>query len=124
MLILQSDRKTIPTTPRVIQFFFAMTESDYKLHSDHINTLVEDFLKVRRTSTVRPFPVVIQFAYVSVPRKVKITTADKIAKEDEWDELVGKGRRNLGQLVHLTVEGNAGTDGQPFKVYGIIDEPR
>ncbi|KAF8875944.1 hypothetical protein CPB85DRAFT_1443961 [Mucidula mucida] len=115
------DGKAIPTTRRDIQFFFAMAEGDYRRHSDPINKLINDFLGAHGTSTVLPSPIVIQFDYVSVPRKVTITTADKIPKDGDWDALVEKGRRNLGQLVHLIVEDNAGQDGKSLQVFGIID---
>ncbi|KAF9026478.1 hypothetical protein BDZ89DRAFT_1134778 [Hymenopellis radicata] len=110
----------IPTTQRDIQFFFAMTEGDYNFHSDQINKLTNEFLRARRTSTVLPFPVVIQFDYVSVPRKVTITTADKVPKQGDWEGIVEKGRMNFGRLVYITVQNN----GKPFQVFGVIDEPR
>ncbi len=98
-----------------------MAEGNYRRHSDPINKLINDFLEAHGTSTVLPSPIVIQFDYVSVPRKVTITTADKIPKDGDWDGLVEKGRRNLGQLVHLIVEDNAGQDGKSLQVFGIID---
>ncbi|KAF9024361.1 hypothetical protein BDZ89DRAFT_125334 [Hymenopellis radicata] len=110
----------VPTTQRDIQFFFAMAEGDYNFHSDEINRRTNEFLRARRTTTVLPYPVVIQFNYTVVPRKVTITTADEVPKEGNWEEIVSKGRMNVGRLVYLTVPDKA----KPFQVFGIVDEPR
>ncbi len=104
----------VPITQRDIQFFFAVVEGDYSFHSDEIERLTNNFLRGARHAGVS-YPVVIQY---NCSRKVTITTADKVPKEGNWEEIVRKGRMNVGRLVYLTVPDKA----KPFKVFGIIDE--
>ncbi|KAF9019921.1 hypothetical protein BDZ89DRAFT_1043625 [Hymenopellis radicata] len=84
--------------------------------SEEINNHVNEFLKACQLSTVRSDSIVFQVDYVTVPRKVTITTADKITGHSDWEGIIKEGRRNGGRVIDLTVQDK----GEPMQMCGLI----